>query len=155
MGYNVLLIGCLGLSAYRRPAVDHFVQIDGSARAVLCRGVTMAGDVDRSRSTGAFPIEGMAKLSPCQLQALKSRWMTTIDTFVAAAATEEGRAGLCKALDIELELLDDILQDARNSLGEERYRGLLAPTPGGPTGALLDEEEQHSADGSTMGDEGS
>lgn len=116
--------------------------------------MTMADDAKRPIRTDALPVEVMAKLSLCQLQALKSRWITTIDAFVAAAATEEGRAGLCQALDVEMEALDDILLDARDSLGEERYRELLAPTPGGPTGALLAEDQQ-PADGSATGDEGS
>ena len=116
----------------------------------------MAGDADRPRRTDALPIEGMAMLSPRQLQALKSRWMTTIDAFVAAASPEEGRAGLCEALGVAMEVLDDILRDARDSLGEERYRKLLAPKPGGPTGALWDEKEQRRrAAGSATGDEGS
>ena len=116
----------------------------------------MAGDADRLNRADKLPIEGMAKLSPCQLQALKSRWMTTVGAFVAAAATEEGRAGLCQALDVELEALHEILQDARDSLGEERYGKLFDPKPGGPTGALWDEKEQRQpADGSAEGDEGS
>jgi len=114
----------------------------------------MAGDADRQSRTDALPLEGMARLSPCQLQALKSHWITTIDSFVAAAATEEGRAGLCSALEIEADTLNEVLQDARDALGEERYRELLAPKPGGPTGALLDDDQQQPADGSATGDEG-
>jgi len=114
----------------------------------------MADDADRQGRTDALPLERMAKLSPRQLQALKSRWITTIDSFVAAAATEEGRAGLCSVLDIEADTLDEVLQDARDALGEERYTELLAPRPGGPTGALLDDDQQQPADGSATGGEG-
>jgi len=114
----------------------------------------MVDDANRQSHTDSLPIEGMARLSPHQLQALKSRWITTINAFVAATATEESRAGLCQALDVELEALDDMLRDARDSLGEERYRDLQAPRPGGPTGALLDDDQQQRIDGPVTGDEG-
>jgi len=114
----------------------------------------MAGGSDRLDCGDSLPIEEMAKLSFRQLQALKSRWITTINAFVAAAATKEGRAGLCRVLDVKLEVLDDILRDACDSLGEERYRQLLAPRSGGPTGALLDDDQQQRIDGPVTGDEG-
>ncbi|MCC5829237.1 MAG: hypothetical protein JJU36_07295 [Phycisphaeraceae bacterium] len=96
----------------------------------------------------ALALERLTRLSFCQLQALKSRWITTIDAFVAAAATVRGRAGLCSALDIEMDTLDEVLRDACDALGEQRYRDLLAARPGGPTGALLEDDHQLPADGS-------
>ena len=111
----------------------------------------MAGDADTQGRSNALPLGGLARLSPCQLQALKSYWITTVDSLVAAAATREGRAGLCSALDIESVALDAVLQDARNALGEKRYRELLTPRPGGPTGALLDDDQQQPTDGSAKG----
>ncbi len=92
------------------------------------------------------PLEGMRRLTPSQLQALEYRWLTTIDSFVAAASTEEGRAGLCIALDVKSETLDVLLQDARDSLGEERYRELSAARPGGSTGALWNGESVRRVD---------
>lgn len=114
----------------------------------------MGSKRDSDSRAESLPIERIGGLSPSQSEALRSRWITTIDSFVAAAATEEGRAGLCSALEIEADQLDDVLQDARGALGEERYRELLAPKPGGPTGALLDDDQQQPADGSATGDEG-
>jgi hypothetical protein len=116
---------------------DHFVRSFGAARA---RGRTVAGDADKQSRTDAHPLDGMRKLSPRQLQALKSSWLTTIEALVGAAATEEGRAGLREVLDLTPDALDKLLQEAANALGEERFRDLMKPKPGGPTGALWDEK---------------
>jgi hypothetical protein len=60
--------------------------------------------------------------------------------------------GLCQALDIGQEELDSLLQDARDALGDDRYRELMKARAGGPTGALWDEKEHRkSADGSAEG----
>ncbi len=131
---------------------EHFVQ--SRVRGGHFVGHGMAGETDRNDGTDALPIEGMAKLSPRQLQALKSRWLTTVEALVGAAATEEGRAGLCSALGIEADQLNDVLHDARDALGQERYMELLAPKPGGPTGAILDDGQQQPADGPATGDGG-
>ena len=114
----------------------------------------MKKDADKRSQTSPRPIEGMAKLSPRQIQALKSRWLTTVEAFVGAAATEEGRAGLREVLGIDPDALENLLRDARCALGEERFRELMTPKPGGPTGALLDDDQQQLPDGSAMGDEG-
>ena len=98
------------------------------------------GNKDNRNRICPHPVEGLCNLTPCQLKALENRWMTTIESFVAAASTEEGRAGLCRALDVGSEALDVLLQDARDSLGEERYLELSAAKSGGPTGALWDEK---------------
>lgn len=103
-------------------------------------------DNNRILLTSHHPLEGMHRLTLCQLQALEYRWLTTIDSFVAAASTEDGRAGLCRALDVEPEALDVLLQDARDSLGEERYRELSTARAGGPTGALWDGESVRRVD---------
>ncbi len=104
------------------------------------------GSDDNRIFINTHPLEGMRRLTPSQLQALEYRWLTTIDSFVAAASTDEGRAGLCIALDVEPEALDALLQDARDSLGEERYRELSAARPGGPTGALWNGESGRRVD---------
>ena len=104
------------------------------------------GNNDNSVRTSTRPIEGMRQLTSCQLKTLESRWKTTLDSFVAMASTEEGRAGLCKALYIEPEVLDDLLHDARDALGEKRYRELSQAKSGGPTGALWDEESASRID---------
>jgi len=106
----------------------------------------MAGDVDRQDRTEAHPIEGMSKLSLRQIQALKSRWLTSIEAFVGAAATEEGRAGLREALEDASITLDDLLQEARNMLDEQRFRELMRPEPGGQTGALWDDKSGRTGD---------
>ena len=89
----------------------------------------------------------MQSLSPRQLEALESRWITTIDSFVAASAsTKEGREGMCRVLDIKAEELDALLRDACAVLGEERYRELLKGEPGGPIGALWNNDNKHIDD---------
>ena len=104
----------------------------------------MAGNSDKQGRTDTHPLEGMSKLSLRQIQALRSRWMTTIEALVGAAATEEGRVGLREALDIAHEALDDLLREAQEMVGEERFRELMKPNPGGPTGALWDAKDERA-----------
>jgi hypothetical protein len=87
------------------------------------------------------PIEEMSSLAPEQVRVLRSRWLVTIEAFVAAAATSEGRVGLCQALGAGENDLDNLLHDARRLLGDDRYRALMQSKPGGPMGALWDEED--------------
>ena len=107
--------------------------------AAPCVGVNMMSDSDRSGRSGAFSIEGISKFSQRQIRALKSRSLMTVESFVAAAATEEGMAGLSEALEIVPEALDELLREARNILGEKLFRKLNKTRPGGPTGTLMDE----------------
>jgi len=102
----------------------------------------MAGDTDKQSRRDGHPVAEISRFTPCQLQALKSRWLTTIEALVAAAATDEGRTGLCEALGVEPEAIDELLLEAKGVLGEARYRGLSTPAPGGPTGALWDENSK-------------
>ncbi len=104
------------------------------------------GNNDNRHRICPHPIEGMYRLTPCQLKAFEDQWMTTIESFVAAASTEEGRAGLCRALDVGFGALDSLLQDARDSLGEERYLELSTARPGGQTGALRDDKSVRRVD---------
>ncbi len=113
----------------------------------------MAGSLDKPGRAAACPLGRMPSLSLAHLEVLKSRWIRTIDAFVAAAAIEDGREGLCKALGVEPKALDNLLQEARDVLGEERYLELTTPRPGGPTGALWEEKDhRQTADGSATED---
>ena len=111
----------------------------------------MDGNTSQPASTETRPIADMCRLTLAQQEALKSRWLTTIDAFVAAAATPEGQAGLCKVLEVEPDALGVLLQDARDSLGEDRYAALMHPRPGGPTGALFEDQNRPDADATDMG----
>ena len=109
----------------------------------------MAGDANKQGRNDAHPVEGMAKLSPCPVQAQDSQRITANDFLVAAATTEEGRAGRCSVLDIKADALDEVLQDARDAFGKKRHTELLAPRPGGS-----DDDQQQPADGPATGGEG-
>lgn len=87
-----------------------------------------------------LPIRTMQGFTTQQCEALNARWITTVDAFVAAAATETGRRGLCEVLGMDSGALDALLGNARDLLGKERYARLSVPVPGGPLGALLEEE---------------
>ena len=114
----------------------------------------MPGETDNEGQVSAHPIEEMAKLSSCQLEVLKSKWITTTEALVAAAATQQGRNGLCQALDMERPELERLLEYARDILGPNHYRKLMDAKPGGPIGALLDEmDHRGTAEGSAEGDE--
>ena len=99
----------------------------------------MADDADKEGGIEAHLLERVLRLSLRQVQVLKSYLLTTIEALVGIAATEEGRTGLREALDIAPEASDDLLQEARDKLGEERFLELVKPKPGGPTGILWDE----------------
>jgi hypothetical protein len=139
----------------RKPSVDHLLREEAVGAAYHIGGVMVDGTDSPSRPD-EIPIEELTKLAPFQVQALKSRWMTTVDAFVAAAATKGGQVGLCKAMEVEPDSLGDLLQEAHDLLGEDRFRILLDPKPGGPTGVLWDEAEPwRTADGSSPAVDGS
>ncbi len=87
------------------------------------------------------PLRALAGLTPCQSALLEGRWITTVDALVAAACTKEGRRGLCELLGVEEPALEDLLDGARQLLGEARYRELAPPRAGGLLGALYEQQD--------------
>lgn len=99
----------------------------------------MEENVQDRNDKGVLSVEAIPLFSEKQCEALKARWITTMDAFAAAAATAEGRTGLCGLLDVDAAALEALLGKARELLGDERYAALTVPSPGGPLGALLEE----------------
>lgn len=113
----------------------------------------MAGDADRQGRTDAHPIDGMARLSPRQLQALKSQGLTVIKSFVAGDALDGGEVSPHLALDAEADALGDVLQCPHGSLGKDLWSEPRAWRRGGAAEALLERGQQRTADGSAGGEE--
>jgi hypothetical protein len=99
----------------------------------------MKDNLDKAKN---LPVEKIEQFTPQQLSVLKSRWITTIDEFVAVTATDEGAKGICNALGIEQKTLEILLQEARNLVGNDRYIKLCESKPGGHLGLLLDDEQK-------------
>lgn len=97
---------------------------------------------DRPHALPCLPLERLDGLTDHHCQALNSHWINTLDALVAASATEEGRQGLCRLLDMNSAAFDNVLEQAHSLLGEQRYTELKTPVPGRPTGLLLDDAEK-------------
>ena len=87
-------------------------------------------------------LDRLSSLSEEQRAALHGRWITTVDGFVAASATEAGRASLRALLALDAGGLSAALEAARALLGDARFGALRTPTPGGALGALCDEPRE-------------
>jgi len=105
----------------------------------------MTDDQDTGNKLSQMGIEGMSELSAAQLDSLKKLWILTIDEFVSAAATEEGRNGLGEALDLSLESLGVLLNKMRSKIGNARYEMLMTARPGGPLGALIEKPKKETS----------
>jgi len=81
-------------------------------------------------------------LTPDRVQLLQKRWITTVEAVIAAANTDEGKSGLAKSLGMSAVEVGRLLEKAREVVGTERYTELSTPKRGGPTGALLSEEDK-------------
>lgn len=101
----------------------------------------MTGNHDNKDKAEINPITGITRLTRNQLEILKSHWIITIDEFVAVLATEQGRISISRALDLGQEEIELILNDARDIVGEDRYEELMDARPGGPTGALINDDK--------------
>ncbi len=97
---------------------------------------------DSRNRTVPCGLDNLATLSRRHHQSLNTHWITTLDALVAASATEEGRQGLCRLLDMDSDTLSNVLAEARDLMGEQRYTELKTPVPGRPTGLLLDDAEK-------------
>ncbi len=107
----------------------------------------MTHNVDKSGRHKVHPIDQLAILTIDQRQALKLRWLTTVEALIAASATPEARAGLVHLLGCDSEDFDELLSQAKTMLGDERYCELVTPCAGGPTGALSENPAPHPQGG--------
>jgi len=108
------------------------------------------------RPVESLSLDFIGKFSVSQIEALNSLWINSIGEFVAAASTEEGREGLRMLLGLDRESFSSLLKDFREILGEDRFRELSTPTPGGPLGALFsshDDQLKKKKDDPTKGDD--
>lgn len=95
------------------------------------------------RSTGnqeqCHEIACLRSLSFESAKTLRSHWITSVEQFVATAATNQGRKGLEMLLGGGRDIVDTLLQESRELLGSEHYKALTQARPGGPLGAQFDD----------------
>ena len=101
----------------------------------------MTGSQENDVHADTHPIEGLTGLTHSQLETLKSRWVTTIEALVAILATKMGQSNISRALGIDKPEIEALLDHAREIVGEDRYAELMIARPGGPTGALIQNED--------------
>jgi hypothetical protein len=89
------------------------------------------------------PLRNFPTLTPGQVQVLRAQWIETAEAFLGTASTPAGREGLARLLSVSDEELQRLLEKARELVGPGRADGLSQPTPGGPLGSLLTEEQKH------------
>ena len=88
------------------------------------------------------PIRQIPGLSESQVQRLHDRWIDTVEAFLGAAATPEGKSGLVALLGLSPEQLEPLVQQATDLVGADVARKLMLPQRGGPTGVVLTEEQR-------------
>jgi hypothetical protein len=97
-----------------------------------------SGNIVKPEPGSGHPLATLKSLSVSSAAALHSRWISTVEQFVAAVATPNSRVGICRLLDVDDQILDGLLNDARLLLGTESFEQLMNANPGGPLGALFD-----------------
>ena len=75
------------------------------------------------------PLEKLDGVDPALLDALRSRWITSVEQLVAQGATPEGRSSLAALLEIEEVRLDALLAQARAILDPGAVADLEKPHP--------------------------
>ena len=84
----------------------------------------------------------LTRLSPESVQLLKARWVDTVEGFVGMTASGDGKEASQRLLGIDRGQLDSVLEEAEAILGKEAFVKYSTPTPGGPTGVILTEEQR-------------
>jgi len=102
----------------------------------------MATENHRSGVPQTHPLGDLPALTQEQIQALRQRWINTVEELVGAAAVPAATGPLAQLIQVSAEQLQDLLHQAQDLLGEERYGQLVRPVPKKPTGALLTEEQK-------------
>ncbi|MEW6078711.1 MAG: hypothetical protein AB1724_12920 [Thermodesulfobacteriota bacterium] len=101
----------------------------------------MTGPNEECTQEQGHDIACLESLESHSAQALRSYWITSVEQFVASAATDQGRRGLNKLLAGNPASLDELLQESQKILGSQRYEALIQARPGGPLGARFDETQ--------------
>ena len=99
----------------------------------------MSGSSEANRQKTEHELSALRSLSPGSVHELRSRWINTVEQFVSAGATEQGREGLKNLLTDTQVTIDALLQEAREIIGAEQYDALTQAKPGGPLGARFDD----------------
>ncbi|RME93651.1 MAG: hypothetical protein D6766_07750 [Verrucomicrobia bacterium] len=93
-----------------------------------------------SKRVPGRPLTEAVGLSPEMLRRLGSRWFTTVEQVLGAAATPEGRDGLCRILQLEPGELEALLNRLRDQLRPETAAALKKTAQGGAMGLLTKPE---------------
>ena len=94
----------------------------------------MTGDSnDNSRGPSALA----DVLTPEQIARLKEHWIETAEQFLSSVATEEGKAGMCRLLELDESQLADCANQLGQGLAPELLEELRSTKPGGELGAIL------------------
>ena len=76
-------------------------------------------------------------LSSEQIARLKEHWIETPDQFIAAVATEEGKAGMCRLLALDELQLKACVKRFVKGFSPDVVKRLQSTRPGGELGAIL------------------
>lgn len=120
------LIGC-GYSTFGR-CVNMENQHDGSVPS-------------KSMQVMDHPLTAVPLLNSEQQGVLARQWIVTVEQLVSACATPAGREAMAVLLAIGDEEFEALLASLARMIGEERFRQLLTPIPGGELGLLLEKPE--------------
>jgi hypothetical protein len=88
------------------------------------------------------PLVALGVLSISQVETLGKRWINTVEALVGAAASDTGRKGVMALLEMTDEQMSVLLQKASEVLGPQRFQAIISGRPGGPTGALLTDQQK-------------
>jgi len=98
--------------------------------------------VAKEPETGTSPLAVLGILSLNQVETLGKRWIGTVEALVGAAASDTGRKGLMALLEMTEDQMVALLQRASEMLGPQRFQEIISGRPGGPTGALLTDQQK-------------
>jgi len=89
-------------------------------------------------------IESSGVFTSAQIKSLHSRWLETVEQVISATATDDGREGLAKLLEVEKDVLNDILITLSQMLPPEVLNEISKPTPEKQRGVIFPEKQQDS-----------
>ena len=98
--------------------------------------------VDNSSGESAFS----EVLTAEQIARLKEHWIETIEQFLSAVATEEGRVGVCRLLALDGSQLEDCVKRFTEKLPPDVAEQLRSTRPGGQLGANLPQQDADQND---------
>lgn len=72
---------------------------------------------------------------------LQGHWIETPEQLIATIATAEGKAGMCRLLEIPEAELDELISKLTEGMDTEEIKKLQSDQPGGERGLRLPDEE--------------